>query len=160
MATHSSLLAWRIPPTEEPGGLQSHGVAESDTTEQLSTAHQYRKSQNWMASPPSLRRGFFFKIFINSLLINFIFNCAGSSLLDMGFLQLLSVGATLCCSVWALGLQASVAEACSLSSCGIQAQLPLGMWNLPRAEVKPASLSLAGGFLTTGPPVKSEEVIF
>ena len=25
MATHSSLLAWRIPWTEEPGGLQSAG---------------------------------------------------------------------------------------------------------------------------------------
>ena len=29
MATHSSVLAWRIPWTEEPGGLQSTGVAES-----------------------------------------------------------------------------------------------------------------------------------
>ena len=25
MATHSSILAWRIPGTEEPGGLQSRG---------------------------------------------------------------------------------------------------------------------------------------
>ena len=25
MATHSSILAWRIPQTEEPGGLQSKG---------------------------------------------------------------------------------------------------------------------------------------
>ena len=25
MATHSSILAWRIPRTEEPGGLQSTG---------------------------------------------------------------------------------------------------------------------------------------
>ena len=25
MATHSSILAWRIPWTEEPGGLQSMG---------------------------------------------------------------------------------------------------------------------------------------
>ena len=33
MATHSSLLAWRIPWTEEPRGLTVHGVAESDTTE-------------------------------------------------------------------------------------------------------------------------------
>ena len=35
MATHSSVLAWRIPWTEEPGGLQSTGLQESDTTEQL-----------------------------------------------------------------------------------------------------------------------------
>ena len=33
MATHSSILAWRIPWTEEPGGLQSMGLQESDTTE-------------------------------------------------------------------------------------------------------------------------------
>ena len=26
MATHSSILAWRIPRTEEPGGLQSVGL--------------------------------------------------------------------------------------------------------------------------------------
>ena len=29
MATHSSILAWEIPPTEEPGGLQSMGPQES-----------------------------------------------------------------------------------------------------------------------------------
>ena len=33
MVTHSSTLAWRIPWTEEPGGLQSMGSQESDTTE-------------------------------------------------------------------------------------------------------------------------------
>ena len=32
MATHSSILAWRIPWTEEPGGLQSMGHKESDRT--------------------------------------------------------------------------------------------------------------------------------
>ena len=32
MAAHSSILAWRIPWTEEPGGLQSRGRKESDTT--------------------------------------------------------------------------------------------------------------------------------
>ena len=39
MATHSSILAWRIPWIEEPGGLQSMGSKESDATERLSTAH-------------------------------------------------------------------------------------------------------------------------
>ena len=34
MATHSSVIAWRIPGTGEPGGLQSVGSLESDTTEQ------------------------------------------------------------------------------------------------------------------------------
>ena len=32
MATHSSVLAWRIPRTEEAGGLQSMGSKESDMT--------------------------------------------------------------------------------------------------------------------------------
>ena len=32
MATHSSVLAWRIPWTEEPGRLQSMGFQESDMT--------------------------------------------------------------------------------------------------------------------------------
>ena len=35
MATHSSILAWRISRTEESGGLQSKGCKESDMTEQL-----------------------------------------------------------------------------------------------------------------------------
>ena len=31
MATHSSILAWEIPWTEEPGGLQVHEVTRSQT---------------------------------------------------------------------------------------------------------------------------------
>ena len=31
MAPHSSTLAWKIPWTQEPGGLQSNGVAKSRT---------------------------------------------------------------------------------------------------------------------------------
>ena len=44
MAPHSSILAWRIPWTEEPGG-----VAESDTTERLTlTSLQVRRlSLGW-----------------------------------------------------------------------------------------------------------------
>ena len=37
IATHSSILAWRIPWTEEPGGLQSMG-SQSDLSEQLNTS--------------------------------------------------------------------------------------------------------------------------
>ena len=37
MATHSSILAWKIPWTEKPGGLQSMGSQELDTTERTST---------------------------------------------------------------------------------------------------------------------------
>ena len=31
MATHSSILAWEIPQTQEPGGLQSMGLQKSQT---------------------------------------------------------------------------------------------------------------------------------
>ena len=33
VATHSSILAWRVPWTEEPGGLQRMGSQELDMTE-------------------------------------------------------------------------------------------------------------------------------
>ena len=36
MATHSSILAWRILRTEEPGRLQSMGSQKSDRSEELS----------------------------------------------------------------------------------------------------------------------------
>ena len=42
MATHSSILAWRIPWTEEPGELQSMGSQESDTTERLNNNKMIR----------------------------------------------------------------------------------------------------------------------
>ena len=35
MAPHSSTLAWKVPWTEDPGGLQSMGSLKSDTTERL-----------------------------------------------------------------------------------------------------------------------------
>ena len=37
MATHSSTLAWEVPKTEEPGGLQSTGSQWSDTTYRLNS---------------------------------------------------------------------------------------------------------------------------
>ena len=48
MAIHSSILAWRIPWTEETGELV-HGVTESDTTEQLIHTikkYGYKKENN------------------------------------------------------------------------------------------------------------------
>ena len=43
MATPSSILAWEIPQTEEPGGLRPWGHTESGTTEQL-TAQAHTES--------------------------------------------------------------------------------------------------------------------
>ena len=39
MATHSSILAWRIPWTEKPGGLQFTGSQKSQTHKLPSTEH-------------------------------------------------------------------------------------------------------------------------
>ena len=43
-----------------------------------------------------------------------------------------------------------------LSSCGARAQLLHGMWDLPGPGLQPVSPALAGGFLTTAPPGKSQ----
>ena len=39
MATHSSILAWRIPWTEEPGGLRPWGHKELDMTGRQTNTH-------------------------------------------------------------------------------------------------------------------------
>ena len=44
MATHSSILAWEIPWTEEPDGYSPWSHKESDTTEQLT--HMQRVTQD------------------------------------------------------------------------------------------------------------------
>ena len=41
MATHSSVLAWRIPRMEGPGGLSLWGYKELDMTKQLTHTHTY-----------------------------------------------------------------------------------------------------------------------
>ena len=50
MATHSSVLAWRIPGMGEPGGLAVYGVAQSWT--RLSNFTHFQKTKI-MASGPS-----------------------------------------------------------------------------------------------------------
>ena len=44
MATHSSILAWRIPWTEEPVGYSPWGCKEFNTTEQLTHNTQNKSS--------------------------------------------------------------------------------------------------------------------
>ena len=55
MASHSSILAWRIPGTEEPGGLQPMGSQEQDTAKQLS--HRHHQSLNNCGGTWSIWRG-------------------------------------------------------------------------------------------------------
>ena len=52
MATHSSILAWRIPWTEEPGGLQFMGSQKSQTrlgthTHILVRSKEINKQNHW-----------------------------------------------------------------------------------------------------------------
>ena len=49
MATHSSILAWRILWTEEPGGLQSYSVAKSRSRPKLLSTHACRQSMGGLS---------------------------------------------------------------------------------------------------------------
>ena len=53
VATYSSLLAWRIPWTEEPGRLQSEGLQRVDTAEWPSTAHMQLYNMRFSQLPSS-----------------------------------------------------------------------------------------------------------
>ena len=74
MATHSSTLAWRIPWTEEPGGLQSMGVTQSRTG-LTQHAHLLEGAAFWMTSEqePLRPKGNFFRVKckVNLVCINF-----------------------------------------------------------------------------------------
>ena len=48
MATHSGILAWRIPWTEEPGGLQSMELQEVGTTELLTLPLHFHDKYKWI----------------------------------------------------------------------------------------------------------------
>ena len=52
MATHSSILAWEISWTEEPGRLQSMFAEESDTIEQLHSRRLWRPGLSRTLPPP------------------------------------------------------------------------------------------------------------
>ena len=74
-ATHSSVLAWRIPGTEEPGGLQS---AEAQRVKTRLCTHIY-KMKNHRHKPLVL--------FLEQDLINILF-CSSCHLLNISVLQL------------------------------------------------------------------------
>ena len=88
------------------------------------------------------------------------------------FLHCSPVGATCCCGAWLVaaaalaaehrlsGVQALVAVAPGLCSCGAQAQLVHGMWDLLRPRIEPTSPALAGVFFTAEPPGKPSCRVF
>ena len=83
----------------------------------------------------------------------FIFGGTGSSLLQTGY-SLLTVHGLLIEGL--LLLQSTGFRACRLKSCGSQAWLLQGTWSLPGPGIQPVFPALAGGFLTTEPPGRSE----
>ena len=78
------------------------------------------------------------------------FSCRGAQVLGARTSVVVARGLSSCGS-WALERR--------LSSCGAQAELLRGMWDLPGLGIEPMSPALAGGFLTTAPPGKSREII-
>ena len=90
--THSNILAWRIPWTEEPGRLQSMGLQELDTTQQLNHHHHTEltllQSQLKKGSPLTTYNPTFFfkKIFVGIELIYNITLVSGVQHSDSTFL--------------------------------------------------------------------------
>ena len=84
IATHSSILAWKIPQTKEPGKLQSRGSQSQSRLKQLSIN----------------------SLMMTSLLKKIVFGCAGSSLM-CEFSSSCSAWASyrggFSCGAWALG---------------------------------------------------------
>ena len=74
MATHSSILAWRISWTEQPGGLQSMGHKELDTAEQQC----YMEKQKDMCSALVDKQGRFKRTEISAGLLT----CGSQSTLE------------------------------------------------------------------------------
>jgi len=70
MATRSSMLAWRIPWTEESGGSQPIGLQRVDRTETLRSRHAYTHTGTYLISLPiSLLLGFSSLSFFHIVLI-------------------------------------------------------------------------------------------
>ena len=54
MATHSSVLAWRIPGTGEPGGLLSMGSQSQTRLKQLSSSIEHQRPKKITQTKPWL----------------------------------------------------------------------------------------------------------
>ena len=97
-------------------------------------------------------------------------SCGEQELLFVAVHGLLIAVASLVAEHGLLGTQVSVVVAhgltscglraleCRLSSCGTWALLLRDMWDLPRPGLEPMSPALAGGFLTTVPTGKSQDL--
>ena len=126
MATHSSTLAWKIPWSRK----------ESDKTEQL---HFH-----------------FLSLYI--ILFIYLFWAVLGLPCCADFSPVAVKGASRCGAALELPLRpagfrsrGSQALGHRLNSCGLQAELPRDLWDLPRSGTEPASPAVTGGFLTSEP---------
>ena len=125
MATHSSVLAWRIPGTGEPVGLPSmgsHRVGHDWSDLAAVAAAGLLFLRNSLAAVPRAPSLFFFKLFMY-IWLHWVLVVAN------GFIG--------CLRAWGLRCP---------EACGIL---------IPRPGMEPVSPALEGGALTTGPPEKS-----
>ena len=56
MAIHSSILAWEIPWTEDPGGLHPWGCKQSDMTERLNTNTKINSAKKHVLGSPEAQK--------------------------------------------------------------------------------------------------------
>ena len=85
--------------------------------------------------------------YFKKLFQHFIFDCSGFSLLHKGFSLVAGFSLWWLLLLWSTGCRARGLQQLWLS-------LPCGMWDLPGPGIEPMSFTLAGGFLTSGPPGK------
>ena len=135
MATYSSTPAWKSPWTEEPDRLQS--------------IVSQRVGPDWSDSVLCIYvRTLFLAVLGLRCCAKPFSSCSNWGLLSSWAVWASHCGGFSCCRAWALGHV-------GLRSCGAQAYLPHGKWNLLRLGIKSMSPTLAGGFLITGPVGKS-----
>ena len=148
MATHSSVLAWRIPGQGSPVGCRLWGRTELDTTEAI----QQQQQQHLFLAVLGLRCCVGFSLAVTSggypLPVLCRLLTAVASLVAENGLQRARASA-----VVARGPSSCSSQALEhgLNSCGAWAQLPPSMWDLLGSRIKPLSPELAYSFFTTEP---------
>ena len=108
-----------------------------------------------LCSEPLLSRGF----------VVVVLAVVGLSCCMQAFSRCSEPGLLSSCSVWASrcgGFSSCGASALErkLNSCGTRAMFPCSMWYFPRPGIEPVSPALAGRFLTTRQPGKSQFLCF
>ena len=108
----------------------------------IQSSHMYFNLSLFFQSKPFLESFFFWLYCISVAACGLLSGCGVRASQSSGFS---------CC-----GAQAH--SGCG--ACGLQSQLPRGVWDLPGSGIEPVSLVMAGGFLTTRPPRKPQPEIF